>query len=84
MEGFFEWVQLGIDVHISLGKHRVKLRSSPWFSAPCATDRAQKNHFFHLKQQNKSSISAANYRQASNSCKRVPESARGFLSLPTR
>ena len=56
-------------------KYKIKLSISQWFSVPCTSDRAQKNHFFHLKQQNKSAALTVNYRQPSNNCKRVPESA---------
>ena len=35
-------------------KYQVKPRSSPWFSAACATIIADRNHFFRLHQQNKS------------------------------
>ena len=61
-------------IYLSL-KYKIKLSISQWFSVPCASDRAQKNHFFHLKQQNKSAALTVNYRQPSNNCKRVPESS---------
>ena len=43
---FYEWVQLGIDVHILYCKYQVKCHSSPWFSAACAAATVHKNHFF--------------------------------------
>ena len=47
--------------------------SSPWFSDACAAAIIHKNHFFRLYQQNKSSESKVNFRQASNRCKSVLE-----------
>ena len=69
---FCEWVQIGIDVYIP-HKYQVKLHSSPWFPAACAAAIVHRNHFSHLYQQNKSSESKVNFRQASNHCKRVFE-----------
>ena len=62
---FCEWVQVGIDVYIPHRKYQVKPHSSPWFSAACAEAIVQRNHFFHLYQQNKSSESKVKFRQAS-------------------
>ena len=75
---FCEWVQLGIDVYIPQCKYQVKPHSSPWFSAACAAAIiVHRNHFFHLyQQQNKSSESKVEFRQASNHCKRVLEAAK--------
>ena len=72
---FCEWVQVGIDAYIPHCKYQVKPHSSPWFSAACAAAIVHRNHFFHLKQQNKSSESKVKFRQASNHCKRVLEAA---------
>ena len=69
---FCEWVQIGIDVYIP-HKYQVKLHSSPWFPAACAAAIVHRNDFSHLYQQNKSSESKVNFRQASNHCKRVFE-----------
>ena len=77
---FFEWVQVGIDVCIHHYKYQVKPHSSPWFSAACAAAIVQRNHFFRLYQQNKSSESK--FRQPSNRCKRVLEAA--TLAYPTK
>ena len=71
-----EWVQVGIDVYIPHCKYQVKPHSSPWFSATCAAAIAHRNHFFCLYQENKSSESKVNLRQASDRCKRVLEAAR--------
>ena len=68
---FCEWVHVGIDVYITHCKYQVKPHSSPWFSATCAAVIVHRNHFFHLYQQEKSSESKANFRQASNHYKRV-------------
>ena len=46
------------------------------FSAACAAVIVVENHFFHLYQQNKSSESKVQFRQASNRCKRVLEAAK--------
>ena len=73
---FCEWVQVGIDVYIPHHKYQVKPCSSPWFSAACAAAIVQRNHFFRLYQQNKSSESKVKFRQASNRCKRVLEAAK--------
>ena len=54
---FCEWVQVGIDAYIPHHKYQVKHHSSPWFSAACAAAIVQRNPFFHLQQQNKSSES---------------------------
>ena len=70
---FSEWVQVGIDLYIPYCKYQVKLHSSSWFSAACATAIIHRNHFFRLYQQNKSSESKIKFRQASNCCKRVLE-----------
>ena len=48
--GFFEWVQVGIDVYIPHRKHQVKPHSSPWFSASCAAALVHRNPFFPFYQ----------------------------------
>ena len=63
---FCEWAQVGIDVYILHPKYQVKPHSSPWFSAACAAAIVHRDHFFHLYQQNKSSESKEEFRQASN------------------
>ena len=73
---FCEWVQVGIDVYIPHRKYQVKPHSSPWFSAACATAIVHRNHFCHLYKKDKSSESKAKFRQASNCCKRVLETAK--------
>ena len=54
----------------------VKPYSSPWFLAAFAATIVYRNHFFRLYQQNKSSESKANFRQASNRCKSVLEAVK--------
>ena len=56
--------------------YQVKPRSSPWFSAACATAIVHRNHFFRFYQREKSSDSKVKFRQASNRCKRVLEAAK--------
>ena len=73
---FCEWVQVGIDLYIPHRKYQVKPHSSPWFSAACAGAIFHGNHFFHLHQREKSSDSKVKFRQTSNCCKRVLESAK--------
>ena len=73
---FSEWLQVGIDTYIPNHKYQVKPHSSPWFSPSCAAAIAHRNHFFHLYQRDKSAGSRALFRQASNRCKRVIESAK--------
>ena len=71
-----EWVQVGIDVYIAHQKYHVKPHSSPWFSAACAAAMVHRNHFFCLYQEDKSSESKVKFKQASNRCKRVLETAK--------
>ena len=73
---FCDWFQVGIDVYIPHCKYQVKPHSSSWFSAACAAAIVHGNHLFHLYQQNKSSESKVEFRQASNCCKRVLEAAK--------
>ena len=42
---FCEWVHVGIDVYIPHLKCKVKLHSSPWFSAAFASAIVLRNHF---------------------------------------
>ena len=63
-------------MYIFLRKYQVKPHSSPWFSAACAAAIVHRNHFFRLYQKDKSSASKANFREASNCCKRVLEAAK--------
>ena len=81
---FCEWVQVGIDVYIPHRKYQVKSHSSPWFSAACAAAIVYRNHFFRLYQQNKSSESKVKFRQASNRCKRVLETAKLAYATKTK
>ena len=81
---FREWVQVGIDVYIPHCKYQVKPYLSPWFSAACAAAIVHRNHFFRLYQQNKSSESKVNFRQASNCCKRVLEAAKLAYATKTK
>ena len=81
---FCEWVQVGIDVYIPHRKYQVKPHSSPWFSAACAAAIVHRNHFFRLYQQNKSSESKVKFRQASNCCKRVLETAKLAYATKTK
>ena len=71
-----EWVQVGIDAYIPYRKYQIKPHSSPWFSAACAAAIVHRNHFFRLYQREKSSDSKVKFRQASNRCKRVFETAK--------
>ena len=73
---FCEWLLAGIDVYISYCKKQLEPHWFPWFSAGCTAFIAHSNCFFHLYQQNKSSLSKGRFSQASNSCKRVIEAAR--------
>ena len=72
----YEWVQVGTDVYIPYRMYQVKPHSYPWFLAACAAAIAHRNHFLRLYQQNKSSESKVKFRQASNCCKRVLETAK--------
>ena len=81
---FCEWVQAAIDVYIPHHKYQVKPHSSPWFSAACAAVKVNRNPFFRLYQQNKSSESKVKFRQASNRCKRVLEAAKLAYATKTK
>ena len=81
---FCEWVQVGIDVYIHHRKHQVKVHSSPWFSAACAAAIVHRNHFFRLCQQNKSSESKVEFRQASTHCEKVLETAKLVYATNTK
>ena len=81
---FCEWVQVGIDVYIPHRMYQVKPHSAPWFSAACAAAMVHRNHIFRLYQQNKSSESKVNFRQASNRCKRVLEAAKLVYATKTK
>ena len=54
---FCECIQVAIYVYIPHCKYQVRSHSSPWFSAACAAAIVDRNHFFCLYQQNKSSES---------------------------
>ena len=73
---FCDWVQVGIEVYIPHCKYQVEQHSSPWFSAACAAGIVHRNHFFHLYQQNKYSVSKVKSWQASYCCKRVLEASK--------
>ena len=79
-----EFCEVGIDVYIPHHQYQVKPHSSPWFSAACAAAIVHRNHFFHLYQQNKSSESKIKFRQASNRCKRVLETAKLAYATKTK
>ena len=70
--------------HIPHRKYQVKPHSSPWFSAACAAAILHRNHFFRLYQQNKFSASKVKFRQASNRCKRVLETAKLAYATKTK
>ena len=65
-------------------KHSNNTLTHPWFSAACAAAIAHRNYFFRLYQQNKSSESKVNFRQASNRCKRVLEAAKLAYATKTK
>ena len=73
---FYNRVQVGINVCIPHCKYCIKLHSSSWFLAACTAVIVHRNHFFCLYQQNISSESKGDIRQASNCCKRVLEAAK--------
>ena len=79
-----EWLQVRMNVYIPHRKYLVKPHSSPWFSAACAAATVHRNHFFRLHQQNKSSESKGKFRQASNRCKRVLETAKLAYATKTK
>ena len=50
----------------------------------CTADIVDRNHFFNLYQQNKSSESKVKFRQTSNHCKRVLEAAKLVYANKTK
>ena len=81
---FYEWIQVGIEVYIPHRKYQVEPHSFPWFPAACAATIVYRNNFFHLYQQNKSSVSKAEFRKASNCCKRVLETVKPRYATKTK
>ena len=73
---FCKWVQVGMDVYIPHLTDQVKPHSSASLSTACAAAIVDRNHFFLLYQQNKSSESKV------NRWKRVLEAAK--LAYPTK
>ena len=73
---FCEKVQVVIDVYISHRKYQVKPHLSPWFPAASAAAIFNRNPFFRLNQQNKSSESKVNLTKASNHCKSILKAAK--------
>ena len=67
---------LFLAVYIPNRKYHFKPHLSPWFLAACAAAIVNRNHFFCLYQQNKSSETKVKFRQASHHCKRVLEVAK--------
>ena len=69
---FCEWVQVEIDIYISLIiSIRSKPHSCPWFSAACSAAIVHKNHFFCMYQQNRSSAFKVRFTHGSNHYKKV-------------
>ena len=69
-------VQIGIDVYTSHFKYQSKPYLYPWFSAAFAAAILHTNHFLGFCAQNKSSKSKVKFRQASNRCRRLLETAK--------
>ena len=65
-------------------KYQIKPHSSPLFSAACVAVIAHRNNFYRLYEQNKSFESKVKFRQASNSCERVLETAKHAYATKTR
>ena len=72
------WVGSGWNVYVYIPhrKYQVKPHSSPWYSASCAAAIVHRNYFFCLYQKDKSSDSKVKFRQTSNHCKKVLETAK--------
>ena len=82
--GNSDHVVVSVSIDFPVNSNQVKPHSSPWFSAACAAAIVQRNHFFPLYQQNKSSESKVKFRQASNCCKRVLEAAKLAYATKTK
>ena len=65
-------------------KYQVKPHSSPWFSTGCTDAIVCSNHFFHLYQQNKCPETKVKFRQTSNRCKNVLETAKLAYATQTK
>ena len=76
-----EWVQIGTDVYIH-HKYQVKPHTPPWFSAAHAAAIVYGNNFSCLYQQNKSS--KVKFRESSNRCKKVLETAKLAYATKTK
>ena len=70
------YIYIYIYIYIPDREYQVKPHSFPWISAACIAAMVHRNHFFHLHQQNKSSESKVQFRQARNHWKRVLEAAK--------
>ena len=80
---FCEWVQVGIDIYISL-IYFLKPHLTPSFSAAFAAVIVHRNLSFPLYQTNKTSDSKAKLRQAINCYKGIVEAAKFTYGNKTR
>ena len=71
-------------MHVLDQKYQVKPHSCLWFSAACFAAIAHRNHFLCLCQQNKSSASKVEFRQADNHCKKFLKAAKFASTEKTR
>ena len=81
---FAEWVQVAVDEYIPNRKFQVTPHSSPWFTPACAAAIVHRNHFFRLYHRDRNDATKTLYRQASNRCKRIIESAKLHYFEKTR
>ena len=70
-----DWILVGMECYIPSKTYQQKPNSQPWFTPECAAAIAHRNHFFHIYHRNRCDGTKADFRTASNHCKRVLRNA---------
>ena len=70
-----DWILVGMECYIPSKTYQQKPNSQPWFTPECAAAIAHRNHYFHLYHHNMCDGTKADFRTASNHCKRVLRNA---------
>jgi len=78
------WIQAGMESFIPSRRFQVKPHSSPWFSSHCAAAISNRNHYFHIYQQNNSPENRRLFTIARNHCKKVLSNAKTRYSQVTK
>ncbi|XP_065680992.1 uncharacterized protein LOC136094820 [Hydra vulgaris] len=74
------WIQAGMEFFIPSRGFQVKPHSSLWFSSHCVAAIANRNHYFHIYQQNNSPENRRLFITARNHCKKVLSNAKACYS----